>query len=31
MTQILYLPMDEVTLNVGYRSEKYAQQYGCAQ
>lgn len=31
MTQILYLPMDEVTLNVGYRSEKYAQEYGCAQ
>lgn len=31
MSQILYLPMDEVTLNVGYRSEKYAQQYGCTQ
>lgn len=31
MSQTLYLPMDEVTLNVGYRSEKYAQQYGCTQ
>lgn len=31
MSQILYLPMDEVTVNVGYRSEKYAQEYGCAQ
>lgn len=31
MTQILYLPMDEVTVNVGYKSAKYAAEYGCAQ
>lgn len=31
MSQTLYLPMDEVTLNVGYKSKKYAQQYGCTQ
>lgn len=31
MSQTLYLPMDEVTLNVGYRSEKYEKEYGCAQ
>lgn len=31
MGQILYLPMDEVTVNVGYKSKKYAQQYGCTQ
>jgi hypothetical protein len=31
MSQILYLPMDEVTLNVGYQSKKYAAEYGCAQ
>ena len=31
MSQILYLPMDEVTLNVGYQSKKYAAEYGCTQ
>ena len=31
MSQILYLPMDEVTVNVGYKSEKYAKEYGCTQ
>ena len=31
MSQTLYLPMDGVTVNVGYCSEKYAQQYGCTQ
>lgn len=31
MSQILYLPMDEVTVNVGYKSAKYAAEYGCAQ
>ena len=31
MSQILYLPMDEITLNVGYQSEKYAAEYGCTQ
>ena len=31
MGQILYLPLDEVTLNVGYKSETYAKQYLCTQ
>ena len=31
MSQTLYLPLDEVTLNVGYKSETYAKQYLCTQ
>lgn len=31
MSQTLYLPMDEVTLNVGYKSETYAKQCICTQ
>lgn len=31
MSQTIYLPMDEVTVNVGYKSEKYQKEYGCTQ
>ena len=31
MSQTIYLPMDEVTVNVGYKSEKYRKEYSCVQ